>query len=87
MGEQNALLHGKTLFVVSTGDAENVALPFVAKSVAWDFLGDLLVVEDTAGSEMNPWLDTGMLRVEITLSVQSLLIVKVDEFLSPSCGV
>jgi len=59
------LLHWKTLFVVPACDAEDVAFPFVAEGVAWDFLGDFLVVDYAV----------------------SLLIVEVEEFLGPSCGV
>ena len=46
--KENTLLHGETLLVVSTADTEDVALPLVAQRVARNFLGDLLVVEDTA---------------------------------------
>jgi hypothetical protein len=46
--EKNALLHWEALFVVSTCDAEDVALEFVADRVARHFLCDPLVVENTA---------------------------------------
>ena len=42
------MLHWETLLVVPACDAEDVALPFVAEGVAWDFLGDFLVVEYAA---------------------------------------
>jgi hypothetical protein len=32
----HALLHGETLLIVSSGDAEDVALEFVADAVTWD---------------------------------------------------
>jgi hypothetical protein len=32
----HALLHGETLFVVSSSDAENIALELIADTVAWD---------------------------------------------------
>lgn len=48
VGEEDTLLHGETLLVVSTGDAEDVALPLVTESLGGDFLCDLLVVENTA---------------------------------------
>ena len=44
-GEEDALFHWETLFVVPACDAENVAFPFVAEGVALDFLRDFLVVE------------------------------------------
>jgi len=44
--EEDTLLHGETLLVVTTGDTENVAFEFVAEAVGGDLLGDLLVVED-----------------------------------------
>ena len=46
--EKDALLHRETLFIVSTCDAEKVALEFVADRVPRHFLCDPLVVEDTA---------------------------------------
>lgn len=44
--EEDALLHGEALLVVAAGDAEDVALPFVADGVGGDFLSDALVEED-----------------------------------------
>lgn len=38
VGNEDTLLHGETLLVVSTGDTEDVALPLVAQRVARDFL-------------------------------------------------
>ena len=46
--KEDTLFHGKALLVVSTGDAEDVALEFVAKGVSLDLLSDFLVIEDTA---------------------------------------
>jgi len=43
---QHTLHHGETLFVVSTTDAEHVALPLVAERVSWHFLRHLLVEKD-----------------------------------------
>jgi hypothetical protein len=48
LGEENALFHWETLFVVPACDAEDVTFPFVAKGVAGDFLRDFFVEEDTA---------------------------------------
>jgi len=45
--EEDTLLHGETLLVVSSGDAEDVALEFIPKGVSGDFLADPLFVEDT----------------------------------------
>ena len=47
VGDENTLLHGETLLVVTTGNSENVTLPFIAQRVARNFLRDPLVVEDT----------------------------------------
>jgi len=46
--EEDTLFHGKALLVVSTGDAEDVALEFVAKVISLHLLSDFLVIEDTA---------------------------------------
>jgi len=43
---QDALHHGKALFVVSTADSEDVTLPFVAEGIAGNFLRHLLVEKD-----------------------------------------
>jgi len=43
----NTLLHREALLVVSTGDAEDVALPFIADAVARNFLAHAAVHEDT----------------------------------------
>lgn len=51
MRKKNALLHGKTLFVVTTRDAKDISLPFIAKSISGNLLGYFLVVEDTADGE------------------------------------
>lgn len=45
--QEDTLHHGETLFVVSTGDLEDVALPLVSENVSINFLGDALVVEGT----------------------------------------
>lgn len=39
---QDTLLHGETLLVVSTGNAENVALELIAEVVTGDFLAHLI---------------------------------------------
>jgi len=65
VGQEDTLLHWETLLVISTGDAEDVAFPFVANRVGRNLLGHFLVVEDTV----------------------SFLIVEIEEFLGPSCGV
>jgi hypothetical protein len=48
MRDENTLLHGETLLIVSTGNAKDVAFPFVTEGVTGDFLRDFLVIEDTA---------------------------------------
>ena len=48
--DQDTLFHRETLFVVATGNAEDVTLPLVTDWVGGDFLGDPLVIEDAAGS-------------------------------------
>ena len=84
--EEDTLLHWETLLVVSAGDAENVALPFVAERVSWNFLCDFLVVKDTTGRKK--WIEmSGALREYRVLDALSLLIVNVEKFLSPSGGV
>lgn len=48
LGKKNTLLHGKPLLIVSTRDAHDVTLPFVAQQVSVDFLGDFLLEKDPA---------------------------------------
>lgn len=45
VGQQNTLLHRETLLVVTTTDAEDVAIPLVTERVDLDILGHALVVE------------------------------------------
>lgn len=42
---EDALLHGEALFVVSAGNAEDVALPFVTEMVSFDFSAHTFLVE------------------------------------------
>jgi len=49
-GEENTLLHGETLLVISTSNTEDVTSPFGTKSVTLDLLRDPFVVEDTSAS-------------------------------------
>jgi len=44
--QQDTLLHGETLLVVTAGDTEDITLPFVANRVGRDLLGNFLFVED-----------------------------------------
>lgn len=44
---EDTLLHGKSLLVVTTADANDVALPLIADRVDLDFLAHALVIEDT----------------------------------------
>ena len=53
--DEDALFHRETLFIVATGNTEDIALPLVADRIGGNFLGDLLVVEDTAGSPIRHW--------------------------------
>ena len=48
VGNEDTLLHWETLLVVSAGNTEDVALPFVSERVTRNLLRDLLLVEDTA---------------------------------------
>jgi hypothetical protein len=50
VGQENTLLHWKTLLVVSTSDAENVSFPLVSKRVSWNFLRYFLVKKYTAAT-------------------------------------
>lgn len=47
VGEEDTLLHGETLLVVTTGDSENVTLPLVSDGVSGDLLGHSLLHEDS----------------------------------------
>jgi hypothetical protein len=49
VGEEDSLFHGESLFVITTCDTDDVTFPFVTNGVDRDFLGDFLLVEDTAG--------------------------------------
>ena len=50
VGQKDTLLHGETLLVVTTGNAENVTLEFVTERIADDFLGHAFVVERTTSN-------------------------------------
>ena len=43
----DTLFHRKALLVVTTSDAEDVALEFIADTIAWYFLAHAAVHEDT----------------------------------------
>ena len=45
-GEEDTLLHGETLLVVTSGDTENVTLELVAERVDGDLSRDALIVKD-----------------------------------------
>src|SRR5690348_10967416 len=45
-GEEDSLLHGETLLVVTSGDAEDVTLELVTERVDGNLSGDALVVKD-----------------------------------------
>jgi hypothetical protein len=47
VGEENTLLHGETLLVVTTGDPEDVSLPLVSDGVGGNLLGHPLFDEDS----------------------------------------
>jgi hypothetical protein len=47
--DQDALLHGKTLFVIAARDAEDIALEFFANGLSGDFLRQFLVIEHATG--------------------------------------
>ena len=51
---EDALLHGETLLVVATGDAEHVALPLVTEAVGGHFHAHPLLVEGTNLEEKEP---------------------------------
>lgn len=42
---QNALLHGKTLFVIPATDSDHIALPLFTQSIGGYFCGHALLVE------------------------------------------
>jgi len=44
--KHDTLLHGKALLVIAASDAEDVALPFITKTVAWHFIAHSLLHED-----------------------------------------
>lgn len=44
---EDTLLHGEALLVVSAGNAEHVALPFVAQNVNINFSAHTLFIENT----------------------------------------
>ena len=46
-GGENSLLHGESLLVVASSDAENVALPFVAQGGGVNLHAHALLVEGT----------------------------------------
>jgi hypothetical protein len=48
VGKKDTLLHGETLLVVTTRDAENVTLELIADGITGNFSGHTLVHEDTA---------------------------------------
>jgi hypothetical protein len=50
--QEDTLLHGETLLIVTTRDTENVTLEFVTKRVTRDFLSHTLIIETTANIEI-----------------------------------
>ena len=66
MGEEDALLHWETLFVVAACDSEDVSFPFVAEGVAGDFLRDFFV-EEYAAWEGGVRLSVGGKGKELTI--------------------
>lgn len=61
MVQQDSLLHGETLLVVTASNLKDVTLEFLTQSVSLDFLGDALVVEDaqfTLVGDFNEFLTT-----------------------------
>ena len=59
---QHTLHHGEALLVVSTGDAQLVALPFVAQTIGIDFLSDAFLHEGaqfTVIVDVEQFLTTG----------------------------
>lgn len=47
--DEDTLLHGETLLIVTTGNTEDVAFPFFTERVCGYFLCNPLLIEDTAG--------------------------------------
>ena len=45
MRDEDALLHRETLFVITTGYAEDIALELVANGLPGDFLRQFLVIK------------------------------------------
>ena len=50
--DEDTLLHGEALFVVSTGDSEGVALEFVTEDLSIDIRAHAAVVEVTAKGKL-----------------------------------
>lgn len=48
--QQNTLLHGETLLIVTTGNLQDVTLPLVTEGISLDFLSHTLIVEDATKS-------------------------------------
>lgn len=44
--DEDTLLHGETILIVTTSDLEDVSLEFITKSVSFDFLAHSSTVED-----------------------------------------
>jgi hypothetical protein len=44
--EQDSLLHGETLFIITTGDLHDVTLVFFTQGISFNFLRDALIHED-----------------------------------------
>lgn len=84
--EENTLLHREALLIVSTGDAEDVALPFVAERVGGNLGRHLLVIEDAAGQYGQSVSGQPVKGNEMNNALSPLLI-EVDGLLRASGGV
>jgi len=45
VSDENTLFHGETLFILTSGDPQNVSFEFIAQLIGGYFVGDSLVVE------------------------------------------
>lgn len=80
VGSHNTLLHGETLLVVATSDAEDVALPLIAKGVAGDLSTHLKRVVSIRGCIVGfaGWLTYALLHEGVELA----LLIDFDELLA-----
>lgn len=77
--DEDTLLHGETVLVVTTGNFEDVSLEFITENIAFNFLAHSLTVED--GTIENR---LGIRKEEVI--IQLLVIIDADSLLAASSG-